>query len=193
MENITHSFRDTNLAFSSYKNHKLKVKLWWVRARKKKAFFVSFILSEGKFFTIYVLSQCVVYWINFQNIHSFTYQKILFHTLLLLVFKIVKNLQCILKLTQFPCRSIFQSFLLIYEKRNESAAIINLPNLIHFQCFLIGLYSRKFINNLVIYSQKTVNFQTFKPTLQVILQVIDLRCHGKISLRIRFSCLTSFS
>ena len=38
--------------FSSYKNCKLKVKLWWVRAqeRKKRAFFIPFIL-----FTVYVL------------------------------------------------------------------------------------------------------------------------------------------
>ena len=34
--------------------------------------------------------QCIVYWINFQNIYTFTYQKTLLHTLLLLVFKIVE-------------------------------------------------------------------------------------------------------
>ena len=33
MENSTHSF---TLCFSSYKNCKLKVKLWWVGARKRK-------------------------------------------------------------------------------------------------------------------------------------------------------------
>ena len=40
------------LYFSSYKNRKLKVKLWWVgaRERKKRAFFVRFILSKGIFF-----------------------------------------------------------------------------------------------------------------------------------------------
>ena len=72
----------------SYKNRKLNVKLWWVGAyeRKKRAFL-----------NICVLSQCIVYRIYFQNIHSFTYQKTLLHTLLLLVFKIVKYLQCILK------------------------------------------------------------------------------------------------
>ena len=50
MENPTHGFRETNLVLSSYKNHKLKVKLWWVgaRKRKKRAFFVRFILSEGR-------------------------------------------------------------------------------------------------------------------------------------------------
>ena len=54
------------LCFSSYKNRKLKVKLWWVgaRERKKRAFFVPFILLEGKFLEIYILSQCIVYWIH---------------------------------------------------------------------------------------------------------------------------------
>ena len=68
------------LCFSLNKNCKLKVKLWWVgaRERKKRAFFVSFILSEGNFFNICVLSQCKVHWIHFQNIHTFTYQKTLF-------------------------------------------------------------------------------------------------------------------
>ena len=43
--------RETNRVFqSSYKNRKLKVKLWWAgaRKRKKKAFFVPFILFKGK-------------------------------------------------------------------------------------------------------------------------------------------------
>ena len=89
------------LCFSSYKNRKLKVKLWWVRARerKKRAFFVPFILSKEIFCNIYVLSHCIVYWIHSKNTHTFTYQKTLFHTLLLLVFKTVDSLQCILKLS----------------------------------------------------------------------------------------------
>ena len=58
------------LCFSSYKNPKTKVKLWWfgARERKKKAFFLPFILSEGVFFNIYVLSECMLYWMPFQNI-----------------------------------------------------------------------------------------------------------------------------
>ena len=57
----------------------------------KRAFFVPFILSEGNFFNICVLPRCIVYWIQFQNIDTFIYQK----TLLLL--KIVESLQCIPK------------------------------------------------------------------------------------------------
>ena len=81
---IPYTFLDRRtLCCSSCKNRILKVKLWLVgaRERKKKAFFVPFILSEGSFFNICVLSQCIVYWIRFQNIHTFIYQKTLFHTL----------------------------------------------------------------------------------------------------------------
>ena len=49
------------LCFSSYKNRKLEMKLWCVGAheRKKRAFLVPFILPEGIFFKISVLSQCI--------------------------------------------------------------------------------------------------------------------------------------
>ena len=43
------------------------------------------------------MAQCIAYWINFLNIYSFTYQKTLLRTLLLLFLKIVESLQCILK------------------------------------------------------------------------------------------------
>ena len=61
------------LCFSSYKNRNLKVKVWWVgaRERKKRVFFVPFILSEGNFFKTCVLLQCIVYWIHLQNINNF--------------------------------------------------------------------------------------------------------------------------
>ena len=79
------------MCFSSCKNRKSKVKLWWVGARKKKtktktktkkttAFFIPFILSEGIFLT-FVLSQYIGHWIHFQNINTFTYQKTLLYTL----------------------------------------------------------------------------------------------------------------
>ena len=61
--------------FSLYKNCKWKVKLWSVGAfeRKKRAFYVPFILPEGHFFNICIFSQCIVYWINFHNIHTLEY------------------------------------------------------------------------------------------------------------------------
>ena len=55
----------------SYEDRKLNVKLWWIgaRKRKKRIFFVPFILSEGNFFKVCVLSPFIVYWIHFQNIY----------------------------------------------------------------------------------------------------------------------------
>ena len=78
----THCFRETNLCFSSYKNRKLKGKLSWVGAREKKRghFLNRLFCPEEIFFNICILSNYMVYWIYFQNIHTFTYQKILFHT-----------------------------------------------------------------------------------------------------------------
>ena len=83
MESPTHSFK------SSFKNRALKVKLCWVVAckRKNRAFFVPFIFSNGNFFNISVLSQCIVYWIHFQNIHTLTDRKILLYTLFSLFLK----------------------------------------------------------------------------------------------------------
>ena len=62
------------LCLSSYKNRELKVKLWWGEAheRKKNAFFVTVILFEGN---IFIFSQCILYWINFEKIYTFIYQK----------------------------------------------------------------------------------------------------------------------
>ena len=84
--------------FSSYKNRKLKVEIWWVEApkRKKRTFFVPFILPKAIFFNICVLSCCIVYWIHFQNMPTFTHRKTLVHTLFLLAFKIAESIQCIL-------------------------------------------------------------------------------------------------
>ena len=95
------------LCFGSYNNRKLKVKLWWVGVpeRKERTFFVPFLLSEKNFFKICVLSQFIESWMQFQNIHTFIYQKILLHTLLLLVFKIVEYLQCNLKQILWRWRS----------------------------------------------------------------------------------------
>ena len=97
MENPTHSFREMNLCFSSYKNCELKVKLWWVGAheRKKSAFFATIFFVQR-------ISHCIMYWINFQNIYTFTYPKISLHKLLLLVFKIFESHECILKVESIP-------------------------------------------------------------------------------------------
>ena len=82
-------------------------KLWQVgdSERKIRAFFVPFILSEGNFFNICVLSQCILYWILFQNIHTFNYQKTLLHTLSCLFSKSLKALSLSLSKTGLLCRN----------------------------------------------------------------------------------------
>ena len=87
-------FERRALCFSSHKNCELKVELWWVRAHEKKeGFFVPSIFSEGNFYNIYILSQCIVYWYILLHI-----KKHYFLTFLL-VFKIVETLPCIFKNT----------------------------------------------------------------------------------------------
>ena len=87
------------LCFSSHKNLKLKVRLWWVgaelRKEKRRHSFVLLILSERSFFNICILSQCIVHWIHLyayfyisKNVSLYTF---------LLVFEIAKSLWCILK------------------------------------------------------------------------------------------------
>ena len=79
------------LCFSSYKNRKLKVKLWWVGAheRKKMAFFYTVCFVQRNFFV--VLSQISYFYIS-KNITSCTF---------LLVFKIIESLQFILQIIYF--------------------------------------------------------------------------------------------
>ena len=58
---------------------------------------------------------------HFQNIHTFTYQTTLLHTLLLLVFKIVESLQCILKKKHIKCLFYVSIAMnLILNKRNST-------------------------------------------------------------------------
>ena len=64
MENPTQVFRETNLVFQLQLIQESQIKRQTVMhwsSRKKRAFFVSFILSKWKFFKICVLSQYIVY------------------------------------------------------------------------------------------------------------------------------------
>ena len=62
---------------------KSKTMMSWSLRKKKEGIFC----LKDIFFNICVLFQCTVYWIHFQDIHAFTYQKTLLDALLLLVFK----------------------------------------------------------------------------------------------------------
>ena len=77
MENPTQRFKREEACTSAHTRIQNLKKLWWAEARrrKKRASFEPFILLEGHFFYICVLYQCIVYWIHFQNIHTFTHQK----------------------------------------------------------------------------------------------------------------------
>ena len=55
----------------------------WTLQKKKEGIFCIVYFIWRKFFKICVLSQCIVYWIQFQNVHTFTYQKTHFCCLLL--------------------------------------------------------------------------------------------------------------
>ena len=52
---------------------KIKTVISW--SSRKGGFFVKFILSKGNFFNIWIWSQCIVHWINPQNIYTFTLKK----------------------------------------------------------------------------------------------------------------------
>ena len=68
----------------------------WSSRKKKEGIFLYSLFCPKEFFLTFVLSQCIVYRKHFENIHTFIYQKTLFHTLLSHVFKIVGSLQYIL-------------------------------------------------------------------------------------------------
>ena len=93
LHSVSFPLERRTLYFSSCRNRESKVKLWsaGARERKERAFFVPFTLSKGSFFNICVLSQCIVYWISFQNIHTFTYQKTLLNTFFCLLLKSSKS------------------------------------------------------------------------------------------------------
>ena len=89
-----------------------KTEISWSLQNKTECIFVKFILPEEKFLNIWVLSPCYSVLNRLSECIYFyiPYHKTLLHTLLLLVFKIVKSLQCILK----HAESYSLSFLLCF-------------------------------------------------------------------------------
>ena len=65
VENHTHSFRETNLVFQLILESQIKSNtlISWSSRKKKRVFFVSFVLSEGNCLNIFVciFSKCIVY------------------------------------------------------------------------------------------------------------------------------------
>ena len=68
----------------------------WSSWKKKEPIVCTVYFAKENFFKICALFQSIMYWIHFQYIHTFIYQKTLLHTFLLFVFKIVESLQYIL-------------------------------------------------------------------------------------------------
>ena len=66
----------------------------WSSWKKKGCIFFSVYFVRRNFFNICVLSQCIVYWINFQNIYTYytlTYQKTLPKVLKILFYLFLKS------------------------------------------------------------------------------------------------------
>ena len=83
MENLTHIFREKNFVLQLIKEWQIKSKtvVSWNLRKREKCIFCTVCFVQRNIFNIFVLSQCIVYWTHFQNIHTFTYQKTLPHTL----------------------------------------------------------------------------------------------------------------
>ena len=101
---------------------KSKTVTCWSSRKRKKAFFVPFILSEGHFFNICVPSQCIMYWIYFQNIRTFIYQKALLHTLFCLLLKSPKALSVSLRYF-LNTDKFLQSYTKYFEKIKKSSKV----------------------------------------------------------------------
>ena len=77
MKNPTYSFKRRTLYFNSYKNRKLKVKLWWVgaRKRKKRAFLYRLFCPKKFFLHLCFISMCSV----LNTLSEYTYFPYFFH------------------------------------------------------------------------------------------------------------------
>ena len=116
MENPTHGFRETNLVLQLILESQIKSKtvMSWSSRKKRKGIFCTVYFVRRKFFNICFLSQCIVYWIHFQNIHTFTYQKILLHTLFCLFLKLSKSFSVSLK---FQLSDLLELWTIVCPKR----------------------------------------------------------------------------
>ena len=97
MENPTHNFKETNLVLQLIKESQIKSKtvMSWSLQKIKDVIFGTVYFVWREFCNICILAQCIVYWIRFQNIYTFTYQKTVLDTLFLLVIKVFESLQFI--------------------------------------------------------------------------------------------------
>ena len=125
------------MCFSSYKNRKLKVKLWWVGAceRKKRAFFVPFVSSEGNFLT-FVLFQCVVHSIHYTRIYILLHIKNITSYVFCLFLKSSKGFSVSLSLHSILSHDIFPFLCIQWKLHHEKSRFF--INLLWGTCILFG-------------------------------------------------------
>ena len=87
------------------------------------------------FFNIFVLSQCIVYWLHFQNRHTFIYKKIFLHTLFCFFLKLSNafSVSLILNKTLEVCS--MKELMLIKQANQKSMIFVS--NGFKFQQFQI--------------------------------------------------------
>ena len=89
---IPHSFRETNL-------DEPHIKISWSSRKKKESIFYAVNLSFGNFLKICcALSHCRVYWMHFQNRHTFMDKKITSYTFLFFCLDIAFKALVLLKI-----------------------------------------------------------------------------------------------
>ena len=103
MKNPTHTFQEINVVLQLIQESRIKGKtgVSW-SSRKKKEWIFCNVCLVWKIFFICILSQCIVYWIKFQNIYMFTYQQTLLLIHFWFIFKIVESIHYILSKLFLP-------------------------------------------------------------------------------------------
>ena len=88
------SVREMNEVLQLIQEFQIKSKtvMSWSWQKKKDCIFLTFTLPGRIFFNICALFQGIMYWVNFQNIYTFS----LLYTIFFLVFNILESLQYIL-------------------------------------------------------------------------------------------------
>ena len=132
-----------------------------IAKEKKRSFFYCLFCPKEIFFNIQVLSQCIVYWIRFRNIHACTYQKTLLHAFFCLFLKSSNTFSVSLSL-------FLLYFIKLFLKRFEKncLTLARLQELMFFKVMSVPIQYNKKFYLFENYLRKLVFHLTFFPTLQ---------------------------
>ena len=141
-------------------------------------------MSKGNFFDIYILSQDIEYWINFQNIEALDIKKkkTLLHALLFLVFKIVKSLQCILNSSNFTTPSSRQRFQFMKKKcclRFKIRWISKYWVLINAFWILLSFVRFRFVRYRFRFVRRSLQYMSLR-RLEDVLEDENLLCWSRV-------------